>query len=98
MGGTRACIAFPRSGTLAGAGGTLSKPRGARGGALLAFGAVGIEVPETLGETLKALLRGPDGAVGGGGGVFGREKAGGPATLEFSLCGGTNGIRGEGAG
>jgi len=34
-----------------------------------------MDVLETFGETLNALLRGPDGALGGGG-VFGRENAG----------------------
>lgn len=90
-------MAFPRSGALAGAAGALSKPRGARGGALLAFGAVGIEVTVTFGETLKARFRGPEGAVGGGG-VFGRESVGGPGTFGLSPCGGTNGIRGDAAG
>lgn len=55
--------------------GPLSRPRGAIGGTLLAFGAVGIDVVVTFGETLKARLRGPEGALGGGG-VFGRENAG----------------------
>jgi len=72
VGGTLDCITLPRSGILAGGTGPLSRARGAIGGARLAFGAVGIDVLETFGETLNALLRGPL----GGGGVFGRENAG----------------------
>jgi hypothetical protein len=75
VGGTLGCIALPRSGILADGTGPLSRARGAIGGARLAFGAVGMDVLETFGETLKARLRGPDGALGGGG-VFGRENAG----------------------
>lgn len=36
------------------------------------FGAVGIAVVDTLGETLKDRFRGPEGALGGG--VWPREK------------------------
>jgi hypothetical protein len=75
VGGTLGCIAFPRSGILAGGTGPRSRARGAIGGARFAFGAVGMDVLDTFGETLKALLRGPDGALGGGG-VFGRENPG----------------------
>lgn len=75
MGGTLGCIAFARSGALLGIGGPRSSARGAIGGTLFAFGAVGMEFVVTFGDTLKALLRGPEGALGGGG-VFGREDKG----------------------
>lgn len=52
VGGALACIAFPRSAFLAGGAGPLSKARGAMGGALLALGAVGMEVVVTFGDTL----------------------------------------------
>lgn len=87
---------LPRSGALAGIAGPLSRPRGATGGARFAFGAVGIDVVVTLGDTLKARLRGPEGALGGGG-VLVREKAG-LGLFRLSDCGEANGIRGDAAG
>ena len=75
MGGTLGCIAFARSGALLGIAGPRSRALGAIGGTLFAFGAVGMEFVVTFGDTLKARLRGPEGALGGGG-VFGREDTG----------------------
>lgn len=69
-------MGFPRSGALVGIVGTRSRALGAIGGTLFAFGAVGMEVVVTFGDTLKARLRGPEGALGGGGGVFGLEDTG----------------------
>jgi hypothetical protein len=68
-------MAFTRSGALLGIAGPRSRARGAIGGTLFAFGAVGMEFVVTLGDTLNARLRGPEGALGGGG-VFGREDTG----------------------
>ena len=77
--------------------GPRSRARGAIGGTLFAFGAVGIEFEVTFGDTLKALLRGPEGALGGGG-VLGREDIGFEALKVLSDCGEANAIRGDAAG
>lgn len=93
-------MAFTRSGALFGIAGPRSRARGAIGGTLFAFGAVGIEFVVTFGDTLNARLRGPEGALGGGG-VFGREDMGWGA-LKLSDCdcdcGEANVIRGDAAG
>ena len=77
-------MVLTRSGALLGIGGPRSRARGAIGGTLFAFGAVGMEFVVTFGDTLNALLRGPEGALGGGG-VFGREDTGWGA-LKLSDC------------
>jgi len=66
-------------------------------GGLLALGAVGIAELDTFGDTLKARLRGPEGAVGGGG-VLIRAKGPDPEILVVSDCGEANGGRGDKAG
>lgn len=60
----------------------------------MALGAVGIAELDTFGDTLKARLRGPEGADGGGG-VLVRGNGPVPAMLVVSDCGDANGGRGD---
>lgn len=87
-GGAHGCGALNRSGALPGAaGGIRSGPRGANGGPLLPFGAVGAAFGDTL------YPRGPDGAEGGG--VCARGPEGAPGMTPASIFGDTNGGRGD---